>query len=44
MFIGTKMHALRKAKKLTLTDLARKSGIQLATLSRIENLKMVGTI
>lgn len=44
MYIGKKMQSLRKAKKLTLTDLSQKSGIQLATLSRIENMKMVGTI
>lgn len=44
MFIGTKMHALRKAKKMSLTELAEHSGVQLATLSRIENMKMVGTL
>jgi quercetin dioxygenase-like cupin family protein/DNA-binding XRE family transcriptional regulator len=29
---------------MSLTELAEKSGIQLATLSRIENMKMVGTL
>ena len=44
MFIGTKLHALRKSKKMSLTELSQKSGVQLATLSRIENTKMVGTL
>ena len=29
---------------MTLVELSEKSGVQLATLSRIENLKMVGTL
>ena len=44
MYIGNKLHALRKAKKISLTELSQKSGVQLATLSRIENMKMVGTL
>lgn len=44
MFIGSKIHSLRKTHKMTLTELAEKSGVQLATLSRIENMKMVGTL
>ena len=44
MLIGDKLHEIRKAKKITLTELAEKSGVQLATLSRIENKKMTGTI
>jgi transcriptional regulator with XRE-family HTH domain len=44
MFIGKKLEALRKSQKISLTELAQKSGIQLATLSRIENMKMVGTL
>ena len=44
MYIGKKLEALRKARKMSLTELAKKSGVQLATLSRIENMKMVGTI
>ncbi len=44
MYIGNKMKALREARKMSLTDLSQKSGVQMATLSRIENLKMVGTL
>ena len=44
MYIGAKLHALRKAKKMSLTELSKISGIQLATLSRIEHQKMVGTL
>lgn len=44
MLIGKQVRALRKAKKLTLVELAEKSGVQTATLSRIENLKMTGTL
>ena len=44
MLIGKKMEELRKSKKMSLTQLSRDSGIQLATLSRIENLKMTGTL
>lgn len=42
--LGNTIKRLRKAKNLTLTDIARLSGIQLATLSRIENNKMVGSL
>lgn len=44
MLIGKKMKELRKVRKMTLTDLSRQSGVQLATLSRIENMKMTGTL
>jgi transcriptional regulator with XRE-family HTH domain len=44
MFIGDKIKALRKSQKMTLTELSQKSGVQLATLSRIEHKKMVGTL
>ena len=44
MLIGQKIRELRKARKLTLVELSEKSGVQLATLSRMENKKMVGTI
>ena len=44
MFIGDKVRLLRKSKKMTLTELSQKSGVQLATLSRIEHMKMVGTL
>lgn len=44
MLIGDKLHEIRKNKKITLTELSDKSGVQLATLSRIENKKMTGTL
>ena len=44
MFIGKKMKELRKSRKMSLTELSQKSGVQLATLSRIENQKMVGSL
>ena len=44
MYIGKRLEALRKAQKITLTEVSKRSGIQLATLSRIENMKMVGTL
>jgi transcriptional regulator with XRE-family HTH domain len=44
MYIGKKIRELRKAQKMTLVELSEKSGVQLATLSRIENNRMVGTV
>lgn len=44
MKIGETIRRLRKAKKTTLKGLSEKSGIALATLSRIETNKMVGTV
>jgi transcriptional regulator with XRE-family HTH domain len=44
MYIGEKLHAIRKAKRISLTELSENSGVQMATLSRIENKKMVGTL
>jgi len=44
MYIGETLHAIRKAKRISLTELSEKSGVQMATLSRIENKKMVGTL
>lgn len=44
MLIGDKLQEIRKSQKITLTELSDKSGVQLATLSRIENKKMTGTI
>ena len=44
MSIGKTIHALRKENKLTLLELADKSGVALATLSRMENGKMTGTL
>jgi transcriptional regulator with XRE-family HTH domain len=44
MYIGETLHAIRKVKRISLTELSEKSGVQMATLSRIENKKMVGTL
>ncbi len=44
MSIGKTIHALRKENKMTLLELANKSGVALATLSRMENGKMTGTL
>ncbi|MCK5580209.1 MAG: helix-turn-helix transcriptional regulator [Candidatus Omnitrophica bacterium] len=44
MKIGTKINILRKERGMTLTELSNKSGVQIATLSRIENGKMTGTL
>jgi transcriptional regulator with XRE-family HTH domain len=44
MYIGQRVRELRKTHKMSLTELAEKSGVQIATLSRIENLKMTGTL
>lgn len=44
MKIGKRMHMLRKERDITLDELSKKSGIALATLSRIENDKMTGTL
>jgi transcriptional regulator with XRE-family HTH domain len=44
MKIGKRMHILRKEKDLTLEELSKKSGVALATLSRMENDKMTGTL
>lgn len=44
MKIGKKLKALRKERKLTLNELAKKSGVQIATLSRMEHDIMTGTL
>ena len=44
MKIGNKIRQLRLDSGLTLEELSKKSGIALATLSRIENGKMTGTL
>lgn len=44
MHIGEIIHANRIERKLTLLELSQKSGVALATLSRIENGKMTGTL
>ncbi|MDP8265865.1 MAG: XRE family transcriptional regulator [Candidatus Aceula meridiana] len=44
MLIGKKIRNLRKEQKMSMTELSLRSGVQLATLSRMENLKMTGTL
>jgi transcriptional regulator with XRE-family HTH domain len=44
MNIGEKINQLRVARKITLMELAEKSGVAQATLSRIENGRMTGTV
>ena len=44
MHVGEIIHKLRKSKKMTLLELSTESGVALATLSRMENGKMTGTL
>ncbi len=44
MHVGEIIHNLRKERKMTLLELSNKSGVALATLSRMENGKMTGTL
>ncbi len=44
MLIGKRIKELREKQNMTLTELAKRSGVQIATLSRIENQKMTGTL
>jgi len=44
MKIGKSLRRIRKEKGMTLEELASKSGVALATLSRMENDKMTGTL
>jgi transcriptional regulator with XRE-family HTH domain len=44
MNVGEIIHRLRKERKMTLKELSEKSGVALATLSRMENGKMTGTL
>ena len=44
MFIGKKIREIRESKSMTLSSLAEASGVQIATLSRIEHHKMTGTL
>jgi len=44
MMIGRRIKELREKQNMTLTELSKQSGVQIATLSRMENLKMTGTI
>ena len=42
--IGKKIRVLRKSKKMSLIELSKSSGVALATLSRIETGRMIGTL
>ena len=42
--LGERIRSLRKAKHLTIVEVAKSTGIDQATLSRIENGKMTGTL
>lgn len=42
--LGERIKKLRKERKVTLVEVAHKTGIDQATLSRIENGKMTGTL
>ncbi len=42
--IGSKLRALRKGQKVTLAELAKTAGVDIATISRIETGKMTGTL
>jgi len=44
MKIGRTIRRLRKARNLTLVQLSKLSGVQSATISRIENGKQEGTL
>ena len=44
MNLGNTINRLRKERKLTLVELSEKSRVALATLSRMENGKMTGTL
>ena len=44
MNLGEKIKKLRRETKTTLVELSQKSGVQVATLSRMENGKMTGTL
>lgn len=42
--LGQKIKSLRKEQRLTIVEMAKKTGIDQATLSRMENEKMTGTL
>lgn len=44
MSVGAMIHKIRKDRKMTLLELSEKSGVALATLSRMENGRMTGTL
>lgn len=44
MHLGKTIERLRKEKHMTLLELSHKSGVAIATLSRIENGRMIGRV
>lgn len=42
--VGARIRELRKAKKVTLVELSKQTGVAQATLSRIETGSMIGTV
>ena len=42
--LGERINKLRKSRRMTLTEISKKTRIDMATLSRIENGKMTGTL
>ncbi|MBI3021634.1 MAG: cupin domain-containing protein [Candidatus Omnitrophica bacterium] len=42
--VGAKLRALRKSQRVTLVELAKASGVDAATISRMETGKMTGTL
>ncbi|MBF0331069.1 MAG: helix-turn-helix transcriptional regulator [Candidatus Omnitrophica bacterium] len=42
--LGVHIQTIRKLRRMSLSELAKTSGVQIATLSRIENGKMTGTL
>ena len=44
MKVGEQIKKFRALRKMSLTELSKTTGVQIATLSRIENNKMTGTL
>ncbi len=42
--LGARLQAIRKAQRVTLVELAKGAGVDAATISRIENGQMTGTL
>ena len=42
--IGNRLRQLRRAERITLAELAQNSGVDIATISRVETGKMTGTL
>lgn len=42
--LGTRLRSLRKQQKMTLVELAKAAGVDIATISRIETGRMTGTL